>query len=123
MSRPNWTEIKSDYVTTTMTLAEVQEKWGVNRGTLSSRATREGWSEAKKQFATDLERERREQMLARWAAQREKFDEAVFTVARANLGAIARNVQDPKVDATKLSKLASALEVVQRIGRTAGPSS
>ena len=65
MSRTPWADIKADYVTTAMTLADAQTKWGVKRGTLSARATREGWNDAKQQFAADLEQQRRQKILAK----------------------------------------------------------
>jgi hypothetical protein len=119
MSKPDWAQIKSDYVETAMTLAQVQEKWGVQRGTLSARATREKWHDQKQQFAAKLEQMRQENILAKRAAEQEQFESNVIKVASAQLHIIARQMQDKSVDVAKVLKLANALETVQRIGCTA----
>ncbi len=117
--KPNWPSIKTDYVETTMTLAEVQRMWDVPRGTLSARATRENWHEAKQQFAASLEQKHREQTLAKRAAEQELFESNILKVASGQLAIIARQLQDQHVDAAKVLKLASALKTVQSIGATA----
>lgn len=119
MTRPNWPDIKRDYVETTLTLAEVQAKWGVLRGTLSARATRENWHEQKQQFAARLEATRQEKSIAKRAAEQVQFDSDILTVARGQLGMIARQMRDEHADAAKVLKLANALEKLQRIGSTA----
>lgn len=117
--KPDWASIKTDYVESSATLAEVQAKWGVPRGTLSARATRENWNDEKQQFAAKLEQVRREQALAKRAAAQELFENNVISVANGQLMIIARELKDGAVDASKVLKLANALEKVQRIGCTA----
>jgi len=119
MTKPDWTSIKRDYVETTVTLAEVQAKWGVRRGTLSARAARQKWHDQKQQFAAKVEQQRREKNIAKRVADQEKFDDDVVAVARGQLGMIARQMREGEVDAAKLLKLTNALEKVQRIGSTA----
>ncbi len=119
MNKPDWVSIKSDYVETTMTLDEVGSKWCVCRGTLSARATRERWRDDKQQFAANLEYRRREKILALRTAEQEQFESNVLKVANGQLATIARHMQESKSDASKILKLANALETVQRIGGTA----
>jgi hypothetical protein len=122
MSKHNWPSIKSDYVETTMTLAEVQQKWGVLRGTLSARAARGNWNDEKQRFAASLEQKRRENALAAKVAAHTQFEDNVTKLANAYLVLIARQLQDSNagvVDATKTEKLAKAFETVQRVGNTA----
>lgn len=119
MSKPDWASIKSDYVETTLTLAEVQSKWGVRRGTLSARATREKWHDDKQHFAAKLEQKRRENNLAKRVAEQEQFENNILKIASGQLMIIARQMQEGSVDAVKVLKLANALEKVQRIGSTA----
>lgn len=119
MNRPDWPSIKRDYVETTWTLAEVQAKWGVRRGTLSARATRENWNDLKQQFAAKVEHSRREKSIAKRAAEQVQFESAVIAVAKGQLRMLARQLQDDRADAAKLLKLANALETLQRIGSTA----
>lgn len=118
MTKPDWTSIKRDYVETAMTLAELQAKWGVPRGTLSARATRETWHDQKQQFAAKVEQQQREKNIAKRIAEQEMFDDQVVAVVRGQLGMIARQMREGEVDAAKLLKLANALEKVQRIGAT-----
>jgi hypothetical protein len=119
MNTPDWPSIKRDYVETTWTLAEVQAKWGVRRGTLSARATRENWNDLKQQFAAKVEHSRREKSIAKRAAEQVQFESAVIAVAKGQLRMLARQLQDDRADAAKLLKLANALETLQRIGSTA----
>lgn len=119
MTKPDWTSIKRDYVETTVTLAEVQAKWGVRRGTLSARAARQKWHDQKQQFAAKVEQQRREKNIAKRVAEHEKFADDVVAVARGQLGMIARQMRDREVDASHLLKLTNALEKVQRIGAAA----
>ena len=119
MNRPDWPSIKRDYVETTWTLAEVQAKWGVRRGTLSARATRENWNDLKQQFAAKVEQVRREKSIAKRAAEQMLFEDAVSAAARVQVGMILRRSREEGADAAKLLKLSNALEVVQRIGSIA----
>lgn len=119
MKKPDWADIKADYVESAATLSEVQAKWGVPRGTLSARATRENWNDEKQQFAAKLEQIRREKVLEKRAAAQELFENNIITVASGQLMAIARELKEGTVDTSKLLKLANALEKVQRIGCTA----
>jgi hypothetical protein len=118
MSRPDWPSIKRDYVETPLTLAEVQAKWGVKRGTLSARATRENWHDQKQQFAAKLEATRREKSIAKRAAAQIQFENGVVAAATVQLGLVIRELREPRVDAAKVLKLTNALEKLQRIGNT-----
>ena len=119
MSRPDWPSIKSDYVETTMTLADVEAKWGVPGGTLRARAWRESWSTQKQQFAAKLEQMRQEKIIAKTAEEQAMFRSNVAKVANAQLGMIVHQMQEKGVDTAKLLKLTNALANVQRIGITA----
>jgi hypothetical protein len=117
--KADWASIKSDYVETTATLAEVQAKWGVKRGTLSARATREKWHDEKQHFAAKLEQARRDTVLAQRAAEQEQFESNVIRIVNGQLAIIVREMHGGHVDAAKVLKLANALEKVQRIGSNA----
>jgi hypothetical protein len=119
MTRPDWPSIKRDYVETTLTLAEVGAKWGVRRGTLSARATRENWNDQKQQFAANLEQARRKKIIAQRSEEQAKFHSNTFKLANAQLGMIARLMQEKDVDVPKLLKLTNALANVQRVGSSA----
>lgn len=119
MTRPNWASIKSAYVETSLTLAEVQAKCGVPRGTLSARATREGWNDEKQQFAAKLEQARRTSALAKRATVQEQFEDNVIAVAGLQLKTIVMQMKEGQIDALKLMRLADALQKVQRIGSAA----
>lgn len=126
MSNPDWPNIKRDYVETTLTLAEVLEKWGISRGTLSARATRESWRDQKQQFAAKLAQIRQEKIIAKTAEEQARCQRNISKVANAQLGMIMRQMQEPGVDTAKLLKLTNALANVQRIINTAyaiGPGS
>ena len=121
MNKPDWTSIKRDYVETSLTLAEVEAKWGgLNRGTLSARATRQKWSEQKQQFAAKLEAAQQEKNLAKRVAEQAKFESDVAKVAQGQLLMIVRQMNDQSgADPIKLVRLTNALEKLQRIGAAA----
>jgi hypothetical protein len=118
MTKPDWPSIKRDYVETTLTLAEVQAKWDVKRGTLSARATRESWHDQRQQFAAKLEQARRKKIIARLAAEQANFQSDVSKVANVQLRMIFRQMQKD-VDTPELLKLTNALGNVQRTGSAA----
>jgi hypothetical protein len=121
MSKPDWPNIKCDYVETTLTLAEVQAKWGIPRGTLSARSTRESWRDQKQQFAAKLAQIRQEKIIAKMAAEQATFQSNISKVATNQLWMILSQTQKQKhdVDPAKLLKLTHALAEVQRIAITA----
>lgn len=119
MTKSDWPSIKRDYVETAMTLAEIEAKWDIARGTLSARATRERWRDQKKQFAAKLAQIRQEIILAKTAEEQAIFQSDISKVAKAQLGLIARQMREPSIDTAKLLKLTNALANVQRIGITA----
>jgi hypothetical protein len=119
MTKPDWASIKRDYVETTLTLADVQAKWGVRRGTLSARATREKWNDQRQQYAARLERMRQEKIIAKTAEEQAKFQSNVIRVVNAQLGMIAHQMKEKGIDVVKLLKLTNALANVQRVGFTA----
>jgi len=119
MTRPDWPSIKRDYVETALTLADVQAKRGVSRGTLSSRATRENWHDQKQQFAAKLETAQREKSIAKHAAEQVQVESAVISVLKGQLAMIMRQMNDQPTDAAEVLKLVNALEKLQRIGSTA----
>lgn len=135
MSKPDWPSVKRDYVETTLTLAEVQAKWGVPRGTLSARAAREGWNDQKQQYAAKVEQMRQEKLIAQTAAEQARFQNTVLRVAHGQLAMIMRKMnefapdaaadiskgkrEEKRVDAATLLKLTNALTNVQRVGLAA----
>lgn len=132
MTKPDWPSIKRDYVETRSTLADVQARWGVPRGTLSARASREGWNDLKQQFAAKLEQTRQETIITQAAAEQAKFQSTVLRVAQGQLAMIMRKMNEfasdaaadasmgkheaKRVDAAVLLKLTNALANVQRVG-------
>lgn len=122
MNKPDWTSIKRDYVETSLTLAEVNAKWGggLKAGTLSCRAARHKWNEQKQQFAAKLEAAQREKNLAKRVAEQAKFDSDVAKVAQGQLLMIVRQMNDQScADPIKVVRLANALQTLQRIGASA----
>lgn len=119
MSKPDWLNIKRDYVETTLTLSEIEAKWGIPRGTLSARATRESWRDQKQQFAAKLAQIRQEKIIGKTAEEQARCQSNISKVANAQLGLIMRQMQEPGIDTAKLLKLTNALANVQRIFITA----
>lgn len=44
----NWAEIKSEYLTTEISLERIADKYGISRSTIKRRSSKEGWPEEKK---------------------------------------------------------------------------
>lgn len=51
---PDWEAIKSEYITTRTSYRKLSEKWGVSFRTLSDRANREGWFEARNKYRNSV---------------------------------------------------------------------
>ena len=119
MTKHDWPNIKRDYVETPMTLVEVEAKWGIPRGTLSARSTRERWHDQKQQFAAKLEKIRQEKIIAKTAEDQARFQSGVLQLVNAQLGLIGRQMRETALDPAKLLKLTNALANVQRIAITA----
>ena len=43
----NWAEVKSEYLTTEISLERIADKYGISRSTIKRRSVREGWVEEK----------------------------------------------------------------------------
>lgn len=46
--KPNWTKIRYEYITSSISYRELANKYGVSFNTLSKRAKREGWADRRK---------------------------------------------------------------------------
>ena len=44
----NWAEIKSEYLTTEISLERIADKYGISRSTIKRRSAREGWPDEKR---------------------------------------------------------------------------
>lgn len=53
MGKIDWTSIKTEYVSTEISIREIAEKHGVSVSAVKARSKKEGWVEARKQFQTE----------------------------------------------------------------------
>lgn len=74
----DWDKIKTEYVTTDISMRKLAEKYGVKENSLLSKAKREKWADEKKRFAHKVDTKVTQKMVT--AVSNEKFDRyKVFT--------------------------------------------
>lgn len=55
MGSIDWKSIKTEYISSDISIRELAEKHGISLSTVKSRSSKEGWVEARKQFQTDVD--------------------------------------------------------------------
>ena len=116
--RPNWSELRVEYVNGTMSQRELAAAHDINASGVMARAAKEKWEDERKQKQAAISSAAQEKLTEDRTDQLAKFNEDDLKVARAIRGKAAQMMQivgSPQ----DLRALASAMEVAQKIGRTA----
>lgn len=116
--RTNWSALRVEYVHGTMSQRELAAAHGINPSGLMGRAHKEKWEDERKQKQAAISSAAQEKLTGERTDQLAKFNEDDLKVARAIRGKAAQmmgGVGSPQ----DLRALASAMEIAQKIGRTA----
>lgn len=55
MGNVDWKSIKTEYISSEISIREIAEKYGVSVSTVKTRSSKEGWVEARKRFRTNVD--------------------------------------------------------------------
>lgn len=116
--RANWPALRVEYVNGTMSQRELATAHGINASGLMARAAKEKWEDERKQKQAAISSAAQEKLTEDRTDQLAKFNEDDLKVARAIRGKAAQmmgGIGSPQ----DLRALASAMEIAQKIGRTA----
>lgn len=116
--RANWPALRVEYINGTMSQRELAAAHGINASGLMARAAKEKWEDERKQKQAAISSAAQEKLTEERTDQLAKFNEDDLKVARAIRGKAAQmmgGVGSPQ----DLRALASAMEIAQKIGRTA----
>ncbi|GAC1458390.1 MAG: hypothetical protein NVS2B14_09610 [Chamaesiphon sp.] len=124
-----WGAIKKEYIEAVSeverpTYRELSDKYGVPEGYLEQVAAAEKWTEQGKIFRRKIEENRKADKATTLASESAKWDSDCLRVAQASLAQITthlRGAQNSKkcLELRELNLLATALEKIQKVGRTA----
>lgn len=116
--RANYDALRVEYVNGTMSLRELAASHEINSAGLMKRAAKEKWEDERQQRSAAVSSAAQEKLTGERTDQLAKFNEDDLKVARAIRGKAAQmmgGVGSPQ----DLRALASAMEIAQKIGRTA----
>ena len=116
--RANWPALRVEYINGTMSQRELAAAHDINASGLMARAAKEKWEDERKQKQAAISSAAQEKLTEDRTDQLAKFNEDDLKVARAIRGKAAQmmgGVGSPQ----DLRALASAMEIAQKIGRTA----
>ena len=105
------------------TLEQLAVEYAIAPNTVRSRAARERWTERRNDFATILQQKVREKILEQLAEKASQLDLQAFSVARATLALLAKELiestQDGSLSLADRERLLRMCDVAHRMGRRA----
>ena len=119
MSRKKWAEVKIEYITSEVTLEELEVKYGIHLQMLKNNCTKEGWVQQRELYLKQLEEEalnrQKEIDLNNWQIRNTKHAEIAEMILNKIEVALLNN--DFKNNPDTYLKLLNALEKAQLIER------
>lgn len=120
----DWEMLRSEYVSTGISIRELCEKHGFSEDAVEKRAGREQWSDARRKLSAEVQAKADAEIAEKRAQDLIKFNEEDLNVAKALRSQIAKHINDAIKSSTPLSthdirRLASAAADAQKIGRLA----
>jgi len=103
------------------TLEQLSQEYSVAPNTVRSRAAREHWTERRNDYATFLQQKIREKTLEQLAEKAAQLDLQAFSVARASLALLAKELiegtQDGSLSLSDRERLLRMCDTAHRMGR------
>jgi hypothetical protein len=136
-AKHDWPRIKKDYVEGIPndgghdwpSLDDLAVKYGAGRSALRMQASKDGWTDLRRQYQTKVDQTRRTKRAEKLGSRQAEFDSRVMRVADTQLAMIVRKMNEmnapggdgamPSVDPSVMIKLARALRDIQAVGRIA----
>ena len=124
ISDKDWDLIRTDYVSSSISIRELADKFNCSADALEARAGREQWTEQRRKLSAEVLAKADAELTARRAADLIKFNEEDLNLAKALRSQIAKHINDAIKSQTPLSthdikRLSSAAADAQKIGRLA----
>ncbi len=116
--RRDYTPIRAEYISGTMSLADLASRHDVSVRSLEYRCAKEGWAAAREKFAQEVTARAEELVLQRNAQELAKFNDDDLRVAK-SLRAKAARMLGGELTPVELRAVAASFDVAQRIGRLA----
>lgn len=117
-------KIRSEYISSGISIRELAEKHNVSVDALDKRCTRECWSEARRKLSAEVQAKADAEIAEQRAQMLVQFNKEDLEVARAIKNQIKQHIDDAiqngvPLDSNDLKKLSSAAADAQKIGRLA----
>lgn len=124
ISEQDWQLIRSEYISSSISIRELAEKFNCSHDALEARAGREQWTEQRRKMSAEIQAKADAEIAEKRAQLLVEFNEQDLTVAKALRNQIKKHINDSLESGFPLStqdirRLASAASDAQKIGRLA----
>jgi len=124
ISDADWDLIRTEYISTSISIRELSEKYNCSADALEQRAHKQSWTEQRRKISAEVLAKADAEITERRAKELISFNEQDLQVAKAIRSQIAKHISEAMSSQTLLSTrdirtLASAAESAQKIGRLA----
>lgn len=118
MAKHDWATLKAEYLKGSMSLRELAAQKGISPGTMTARASRDGWEAERSQKQSETVSKAVAKHEAKVVDELAKFNEDDLKIAKAlrsKAAALLKTTSSPMA----LRSLASTFDVAQKMGRLA----
>lgn len=120
----DWDLIRTEYVSSSISIRELAEKYNCSADALEKRAHTQSWTEQRRKISAEVLAKADAEITERRAKELISFNEQDLQIAKAIRSQIAKHISEAMSSQTLLSTrdirtLASAAESAQKIGRLA----
>lgn len=124
ISDQDWDRIRSEYISSSISIREIADKYECSADALEKRAGREQWTEQRRKMSAEVQAKADAEIAERRAQMLVEFNEQDLSVAKALRNQIKNHINDAIQKGEALSthdirRLASAAADAQKIGRLA----
>lgn len=124
ISDKDWDLLRAEYISSSISIRELAEKFNCSHDALEARAGREQWTEQRRKMSAEVLERANQEIADKRVAELVKFNEEDLEIARAIRKQIRTHIEDSiqsnnLMKSDDIRKLASAAESAQKIGRLA----
>lgn len=120
----DWERIRTEYVSTSISIRELAEKYKCSADALEKRANTQSWTEQRRKISAEVLAKADAEITARRAKELAEYNEQDLKIAKALRAQIASHINlamstKDLLSAKEIKMLVSAMSDAQRIGRLA----
>jgi hypothetical protein len=124
ISDKDWDLLRAEYISSSISIRELADKFSCSADALEARAGREQWTEQRRKMSAEVLERANQEIADKRVAELVKFNEEDLEIARAIRKQIRTHIEDSiqsnnLMKSDDIRKLASAAESAQKIGRLA----